>query len=324
MCLHRFTFRAARASGRPDLDDRSGPVYHHGVTVMTAPPFGVPLRLAQTCRKTPERAAWLLCLPELLRELQERWCLRIEAPFDNDEVSCAWVAPAWRADGTPAVLKVGMPHMEGEQEIDALRFWNGDPTVVLLDADDTLNAMLLERCEPGTALRELAEPDQDEIIAGLLRRLWRSPWSSHRFRPLAAMTALWSAETLADAERWPDAGLVHEGLRLFEELSRPTSHDSLLATDLHAGNVLRAQREPWLVIDPKPFVGDRAYDATQHLLDCEARLHANPLGTIRRFADLLEVDYERVRLWMFARLAAESRDDWSKQAPLHLARKLTL
>jgi streptomycin 6-kinase len=114
---------------------------------------------------------------------------------------------------------------------------------------------------------------------------------------------------------------VHEGLRLFEQLSRPSGGDVLLATDLHAGNVLRAQREPWLVIDPKPFVGDPAYDATQHLFNCEERMRADPRATIRHFANLLEVDHERVRLWMFARSAAESRDDWDADS-IALARAL--
>jgi streptomycin 6-kinase len=79
----------------------------------------------------------------------------------------------------------------------------------------------------------------------------------------------------------------------------------LLVTDLHAGNVLRSQREPWLVIDPKPFVGDPAYDATQHLFNCRERLRAHPDATIDRFADLLGVDPNRVRLWTFARAATE-------------------
>jgi streptomycin 6-kinase len=74
---------------------------------------------------------------------------------------------------------------------------------------------------------------------------------------------------------------------------------------------LRAQREPWLVIDPKPFVGNRAYDATQHLFNCKGRMLADPAATIERFAELLELDAERVRLWMFARSAAEPRDTWS-------------
>jgi streptomycin 6-kinase len=96
----------------------------------------------------------------------------------------------------------------------------------------------------------------------------------------------------------------------------------LLATDLHAGNVLRAQRAPWLAIDPKPFVGDPAYDATQHLLNGLPRLHADLTGTVARFGDLLHVDAARIRLWLFARLAAEPRDDWSDAGALTLARKL--
>jgi streptomycin 6-kinase len=215
-----------------------------------------------------------------------------------------------------------MPHMEGEHELQGLRFWNGDPAVRLLEADDELGAMLLERCEPGTSLRALPEPQQDLAIAGLLRRLWRSPVVPHPFRPQSALMEYWSAETLADAAQWPDPGLVREGLRLFRELPRTAPGEVLLATDLHAGNVLRAQREPWLVIDPKPFAGDPAYDATQHLFNCARRLRADAGGTIRRFADLLGVDPERVRLWTFARAAAEPPNDWRHADAMALARAI--
>jgi streptomycin 6-kinase len=270
----------------------------------------IPDGLAVSCRKTPQRAAWLERLPDVLRDLEHRWSLTLAAPFD-DEVSCAYVAAAVRADATHAVLKIGMPHMEGEHEIHGLRFWDGDPTVRLLMADDDLGAMLLERCEPGTVLRALPECEQDVVISGLLRRLWRAPSARHPFRPLSALTKYWSDETLTYIERWPDAGLVHEGLRLFAELPRSEPIKLLLASDLHAGNVLRAERQPWLVIDPKPFVGDPAFDATQHLFNCSARLQSHPDATIRSFAELLGVDYERVRLWTFARAAAEPRDDWN-------------
>jgi len=254
--------------------------------------------------------------------LERRWSLTLSAPFDGEEVSCAWVAPVTLLDGGSAVLKLGMPHMEGDHEIQGLRFWDGDPTVRLLQADDKLGAMLLERCEPGTGLRTLPEPEQDEVIAGLLRRLWRPLSEPHSFRPLSAMMDYWSDETLADAERWPDTGLVREGLRLFKELPRSAPKEVLLATDLHAGNVLQAKREPCLVIDPKPFVGDPAYDATQHLFNCEGRLHTDPDGTIRRVADLLGLDRERVRLWTFAHAAAEPRDDWSNADSIALARAI--
>jgi streptomycin 6-kinase len=86
---------------------------------------------------------------------------------------------------------------------------------------------------------------------------------------------------------------------------------------------VRAQRAPWLVIDPKPFVGDPAYDATQHLFNCVDRLRADPSGTIAHFAGLLGVDAGRVRLWLFARASAEPRDTWSwDEQSLALARAL--
>lgn len=276
--------------------------------------FTVPQQLAANCQKTPERAAWLAQLPKIVDDLEKRWSLTLSAPFGGKDVSCAWVAAVALADGTSAVLKLSMPHMEGEHEIAGLRFWNGDPTARLLEADDHLGAMLLERCEPGTALRRLAEAEQDVIITQLLKRLWRLPVSQRPFRHLSALTAYWSEETLASAGQWSDPGLVREGLRLFTELPRTSPTEALLATDLHAGNVLRAKREPWLVIDPKPFIGDPAFDATQHLFNCQERLRSDPDGTIRRFADLLGVDEERVRLWTFARIAAELRDELTELA----------
>jgi streptomycin 6-kinase len=280
----------------------------------------IPARVAANCRKTPKGAAWLDRLQETLGGIERRWSLTIGAPFDDEEVSCSWVAPVALSDGTSAVLKLGMPHMEGEHEVHGLRFWDGDPTVRLFEADDDLGAVLLERCQPGTALRSMPEPEQDLVISGLLRRLWRSPSAPHPFRPLSVLMEYWSDETLADVERWPDKGLVHEGLQLFEELPRNAPTEALLATDLHAGNVLRSKRKPWLVIDPKPFVGEPAYDSTQHLFNCGGRLRSDPNGMIRRMADLLGLDHERIRLWTFARAAAEPRDDWSNESWIAIAR----
>ncbi|HEY1337658.1 MAG TPA: aminoglycoside phosphotransferase family protein [Bryobacteraceae bacterium] len=259
---------------------------------------------------------------QLAAGLARRWSVTLLPRFSGAEGSGSWVAPAVRADGTPAVLKIGMRHFEGEHEIAGLRLWNGDGMVRILESDDASGAMLLERCEPDTTLRELPEAEQNRVIASLLRRLWRAPSVDGPFRQLAAQMRFWSEETLASRERWAEAGLVHEGLRLFDDLPRTATSQVLLATDLHAGNVLRSQREPWLGIDPKPFVGDPAYDPTQHLFNCETRMRADPHGTIRRMADLLEVDAERVRLWVFARAAAEPRDDWRDERLLSIARSV--
>lgn len=178
----------------------------------------VPKKIAAICQNKPERLIWLNRLPNVVLELQRRWSLKLGNPFDGDEVSCAWVAPVLFEAQKPAVLKLGMPHMEGEQEIEGLRFWDGDPTVRLLKADDDLCAMLLERCQPGTCLRDLPEAEQDNVIASLLRRLWRRPSPSHQFRPLTIMTRSWISETLVQSRRWLDPALVSEGLGLFRTL----------------------------------------------------------------------------------------------------------
>ncbi|MBV9147827.1 MAG: hypothetical protein JO065_18060 [Acidobacteria bacterium] len=272
-------------------------------------PIVVPPLLAKHCERTAERRAWLRALPTAISSLQERWGISLGPPFEHEYVSCSWVAPATLADGNKAVLKVGMPHMEAEQEIEGLRFWNGDPTVRLLEFVGSSNAMLLERCEPGDSLLSIPESEQDVIIAGLLRRLWKKP-QQQAFRPLSALVACWSEETRRAQDQWSNVTLVNEGLQMFAKLSREPSENVLLATDLHAANVLRAQRERWLVIDPKPFVGDPTYDLTQHLLNCEQRLQTDAEGLIQRCAELAEVDAERVRLWLFARMAAEPRQNW--------------
>ena len=204
--------------------------------------------------------------------------------------------------------------MEGLHEIAGLRELNGNPTVKLLDADDDANAMLLERCEPGTSLRELFQPDQDVVIADLLKRFWRHIDEPHPFRPLSILINYWIEETRDAEARWHDRDIVVKGINAFEKLIESSMSSTLIATDLHAGNVLAAKREPWLVIDPKPFIGDTAFDATQHLLNSRSRLRHDPWETIRRVASLLELDYERVRLWTFARLAAEPRDEWDDDA----------
>jgi streptomycin 6-kinase len=185
--------------------------------------------------------------------------------------------------------------------------------------------MLLERCQPGYTLHSKPEHDQDAVIASLLKRLWQraaSPNGLRIFRHLSKMLEYWRDETLAQADQWPDAGLVREGLRVLQTLAKPLPTDTLLATDLHAGNVLRAEREPWLVIDPKPFIGDAPYDLVQHLHNCEARLHRDPLRMVKRLADLAEVDPERLRLWTFARAAADPRADWSNMLWIDIAREL--
>jgi streptomycin 6-kinase len=103
-----------------------------------------------------------------------------------------------------------------------------------------------------------------------------------------------------------DLGLARAGITLFRELPASAGREVLLSTDLHAGNVLAAQRELWLAIDPKPYVGDPHYDVLQHMLNCGERLASDPVGFARRMAGLLGLDHHRLLLWLFARCVQES------------------
>ena len=273
----------------------------------------------------PARSEWLAALPQVIEETASDWALQLGEPYLPGG-QCAWVAPARNQAGDELALKVGWRHPEAEHEADALRFWDGDGAVrcVATRSLEDTTALLLERCVPGAQLKcSLSEPEQDVVLAGLMRRLWeRRPPDDHRFGSLADMCELWAERFELDFDtdrRGLDPGLAREGIATLRELPRAADRSVLLCTDLHAGNVLAARRKPWLVIDPKPFIGDPAYEPVQHMLNCDQRLATDPASLAQRMAELLDLDPERVRRWLFARCAQESLHDLTMREP---ARKL--
>jgi streptomycin 6-kinase len=260
---------------------------------------------------------WLRSVESVVSRFECEWSVEVGAPFQPGG-HAAWVAPARRDGRDDLVLKVGWRHSEAEHEPDGLKVWAGDGAVMLVDAAVAHDAvvLLVERCVPGTPLMSRPEPDQDRAIALLLQRLWREAPPGHRFRPLQHMCDAWTAafeRKTAVRQLELDPGLVRAAMDLWRTLPATADRQVLLCTDLHAGNVLASEREPWLVIDPKPYVGDPHYDVLQHLLNCDARLSADPHGLTRRMADLAGLDADRLLLWLFARCVQES-PDWP--APL--------
>lgn len=272
----------------------------------------IPTYLAETAaRRGGDGARWLAGLPHLIERVEREWSIAVESPYEPGG-GASWTAPCTRtADGERLVLKIGLRHPESLHEADGLRVWNGDGTVRLYDMwhDEETTALLLEQCEPGTELRsDVSELDQDVVVAELLGRLWIEPPAGHPFRPLSDMCELWAVECEERAERRSvaDLGLVRDGLAVWRELGSSSDHPTLLVTDLHGGNILASQREPWLVVDPKPYVGDRTYDPMQHMTNCPSRLAAYPIALCNRMASLTGVDATRLRQWMFARLIVDS------------------
>jgi streptomycin 6-kinase len=273
----------------------------------------IPRHLSEGARVPHHRELrdWVATLPEVVAGLAERWNLQIGEPYEPGG-QCSWVAPVRNANGAALVLKVEWRHTEAAHEADALRLWAGDGAVLLHDAVgfNQTSALLLEQCVPGTQLgQSIPEPEQDVVVAGLLKRLWRLPPPGNCFRPLSQMCDEWADEFEARLAASPaaiDAGLACDGIALFRELPRSAATSVVLCTDLHAENILAAAREPWLVIDPKPYVGDPTYDALQHMLNCGDRLRVDPSAFVLRMAELLELDAGRLRRWLFARCVQQS------------------
>jgi streptomycin 6-kinase len=274
----------------------------------------------------PARVAWLAALPDRVEQLAERWGLDLGEPFEPGG-ACSWVAPATDPDGRDVALKVSWQHTEALHEAEGLAALSGEGAVEVYrfeqleparpgagpDGDGGTTAMLLERCRPGTELRVRPEAEQHVVVTDLLRSVWAVELPpDHPFRPLSVMADDWVAAAEACLAADPgqlDAGVAREGLALFRELSRPGPADVLLLTDLHAGNVLSGERRPWLLIDPKPYVGDPHYDVLQHLLNCDESLRADPIGLLTEVADQAGLDPARVRQWLFARCVQEGSSD---------------
>ena len=256
--------------------------------------------------ETETGRAWLERLPRLVAQCAETWSLELGEPFPCAHASLA--LPARLAGGSEAVLKICLPHRESEHEADALLRWNGNGAVRLLAHDRARDALLLERCRPGTHLRHVEADAALAVLAGLLPRLWVP--AVDPFRPLAEEAAWWVSYL---PERWERAGrpferaLLDAAVAALEELAPTQGEQVLLHQDLHADNVLRAEREPWLAIDPKPLVGEREFSLAPIVRCFElGDRRADVVHRLDFLASELGLDRERARLWTIGQTIAWS------------------
>ena len=251
-----------------------------------------------------EGVAWLERLPALIAACERRWSLVTGPPFP---LSYNYVAPAVQADGTNVVLKVGFPGRELMTEIEALRLYDGHGIVRLLDVDREQGSLLLERLMPGTPLAEVADDvEATSIAAGVMRKLWQGPGGTPPARHDFPSVADWAAglgrlrdEFGGGTGPFPVA-LVEEAETLFAELIGSMGAPVLLHGDLHHENILAAEREPWLALDPKGVVGEAEYEVGALLRNRQPEQLAAPeTGRIlaRRVAQLAEeLGFDRTRL----------------------------
>jgi streptomycin 6-kinase len=236
--------------------------------------------------------------------------LSILSPFPN--LKHSFVATVICADGSSAVLKAGIPGQECLMQASALRHYNGQSCVRLLGADLENGIMLLEYLEPGVALTTLADELNDQkatsIACSVMRGLWAPIPSDNRFPTVADWGQSFNKiRTMFEGKSGPIPGKMFDlGEKLFSELLASSESSVLLHGDLHHDNILSAQRQPWLAIDPKGVVGEPAYETGAILRNLWSDRHriSNPKELLTRrihqFAEELEIDIIRIHGWAVA------------------------
>ena len=247
-------------------------------------------------------AEWRARRDRIVADAARRWSLALGPPYLGPHVSFA--APARTPEGTDVVLKVQFPHREAEHEAEALRRWDGAGAVRLLDTAPDLHALLLERAEPGASLATVAPDDALAILIGLLAHLWVP--ATAPFDTLRSEAARW-VRHLGEPVRVAalDPGLVDAARTRLATLGPTVTESVLLHQDLHGGNVLSARREPWLAIDPKPLVGERAFSVAPIVRSVElGHSRAAVVGRLDRLCAELALDRERARGWTIGQTMA--------------------
>ncbi|MFD4879346.1 aminoglycoside phosphotransferase family protein [Streptomyces sp. NPDC058420] len=271
--------------------------------------FEPPQRLVRALGETaPSGDDWLEKLPEVARQavdLRELTVERVQVPGGRSSL----VVLVRRADGTPAVLKLAPGRARPESERAALARWGGLGAVQLVEPFAAEGVLVLERLHPDVSVRSLPEAKALLEAAGTLRRLWVEPPGDHAFETVAERTGR-QAVAMRGAGSEVSA-LVSAALDARESLLVSPPEVRLLHGTFRQSKVLAAERMPWLAVGPDPVVGECAFDLARLVRDRVEDLIATPSGAattrrrVKRLAESLDVDQERLRGWTLFR-AVES------------------
>ncbi len=285
---------------------------------MSLPSVPIPHSLTTGAGSTPQGAAWVQQVPDLVARAVQRWGLRLGEPYGIGTAS--WTAPADLPDGTPVVIKITYPHTEAKYEAIALRIWDGHRAVQLLDHNTEDWALLMRRAMPGTLLLhdESSAENRLRIAFGILSDLHRAPLVEFTMPPLTKNMAQLSATATERANAWGHLlqgyrTEVQYGLDLLAAFADPQTMPAptvALHGDLNPGNVLldnpTAAPAQWLAIDPKPLVGDPGYDVWPALAQIDDPFaYPDPasilIGRVALAHEVLGIPPRRICEWACAR-----------------------
>ncbi|WP_181884406.1 aminoglycoside phosphotransferase family protein [Neobacillus piezotolerans] len=262
---------------------------------------------------------WLDELEGKISHYAGKWNLAIEGPVPN--LSYNYVAKAKDAHENPVILKLGVPNSDFENEVLAVKAYNGESFVNLLAEDAENGAMLLERLIPG---RDLSSIEDEEQVT----REYINVWKKIR-RPIpdgGKFPSIMDWKNGLDRYKamFPEGGepipfeAVDTARDIFKEFAE-LGDEQLLHGDLHHENILFTEGRGWVAIDPKGVIGHPYYDIISFLVNY-VNEKPDPKGLLKRRIDLIcsEVSMDRILLLkaavslatLYACWGIEDKTDW--------------
>ena len=250
---------------------------------------------------------WLNDLPHIIKILSENWQIKVEKPFEN--LSYNFVAPCICADGSEAVVKIALPLNKPEifNEAKYLQILGGKGAVKVLNFDEECRAMLLEKLSPGKQLKEIFAGNEQsavEVAAVLIRKLRRKPPADSEF----VLLEVWFENFF---KRALNTEFPPECLRKTQEIFCEFNNSSqkfLLHGDLHHENILSAERESFLAIDPKGIIGEIGFETSAFLnnhlywLAGDLNLREKLIKAVAHFSESFEIKPRDLYKWAFAQM----------------------
>ncbi|PEA55101.1 hypothetical protein CON64_09475 [Bacillus pseudomycoides] len=244
---------------------------------------------------------WIENLPNTIQELEDKLSLQFIQTFPN--LSYNYVSLARKESGQEVVLKLGVPCEELNNGIEALRYFQGEGVVTLLDSDADYGFLLLEYIKPGISLTHMENEEKATTIIGqTMKKLWKPVPIQYTFPSIEKWeNGLQGLRVHFNGGTGPlPKDLVEKAEDFFPQLIKTISKPLLLHGDLHHDNVLCMGEQQWLAIDPKGVIGEAEYQTIAYL-----RNHlfnkVNPkkilANRIQQLAEELQLDKERIIAW---------------------------
>lgn len=227
---------------------------------------------------------WLEQIPEIIKEYEQKWSIKVLPPYN---LTYNYVAPTIGKEGMNTVLKIGFPEdKEFKNEVEALKFFNGNGVTKLIKADKKNAVILIEQINPGTPLSKLEDDEKaTRIIARLMKKLWKPLPKNHPFITVSEWTIA-LRQYPHRSHRPVPMDLVEIAKKLFQELIASSQRPILTHADLHHDNVLSSNRDEWLAIDPKGIAAEPAYETTAMI--------RNPYKKISKMRNIEELLKKRI------------------------------